>query len=154
MVNEKPKMPKIMVKETRKHPANKGCAVIVDYNFPFKDLLNQRREYNVSPEINSINFPTNKKGKKQITVRWFSLKCRPVIRSPGFEREIMLIEEKGYEPVNSRELISATNQYERVPLSSPMMAFGEPFDIGNSLMVLCVSGIKDSEKVNLYLQAV
>jgi hypothetical protein len=123
-----------MVKGVKGKNVKGGFPTIVDYSTSIEDLL-KRGSYNrVSSEITSINFPSKKKGKDRIVAKVLNIRCRPVFGSPGFVNELIGLQEKGYIPVDLRELLTVLNQHKNIKALPVIWALGSTIDIGDDLL--------------------
>jgi hypothetical protein len=123
----------IMVKRNKDYPDGTGYPTEVDYDLSMEDVIREGRYRKVDSNINSKNFPPEKKGKDRIIALIVELQSRPVFEDLCFEAELASIRER-YELVNLREALAVFKQHDEIRAVRPIFALGSRADIGNELL--------------------
>ena len=128
--------------------AGKTYLLSVDYGRSVKNGMRAGRYDWANPDINSRNFPTNKrKGMVGVAVELIHLHLNRVIST---EEALHELDRMGYHPVELHELLAFGEKYPEVQIEFPVVALGSVWrDRYGNRVAPCLLGLGSERGLDL-----
>lgn len=90
----------------------------------------------VSCLINSKNFPSQRKGKAKVGIKF--VKIYPVVGHPVFEEAVLSLKENNWRLAELRELLACHEQHKEADFQQPVLAMGSLFADNEGVNAPCI----------------